>query len=335
MNLTMHSNLSSNTPCSKFGEVVNVSDSNPIPLPAIDRDDLLDGCDNFLEDLDSILDEIAISTSVSSSPSAMTDDTKKPRACRDLGALTSKEGEQKNPEKQTTSRLGLRERLESFLDVELLSREEESRVAEQESNKENTEIERPVEEPKKKLRSKRFKKKKKHHHRSEKIQKARHSPVVWVIEPGHNKNGTLRFKFTTDAGACLILRDDKEVLASIDIMRATSRNNTYFQVYSVEGKSSRVIKPDKISQTIKDIIAASKPKPQEEDILTIDAASAPRKRVGHRFFRFLLRRRWKRLVRRQVRIAVGDSGERTRFASMASPFAMIWKRFNRQDRAAV
>jgi hypothetical protein len=327
----MHSNYSSNTPCSKFGKVVNVADANEELLPVIDRDDFLAGHDDLLEDFDSILDEIAISNSISSSPSAMTDDTKKPSACRNLGTVTTKDDQKKNIEKGDTSRLRLRERSESFLDVEFLSREEDRGDAEEPSTKENAENIVPEKQPKRGLRSKRFKKKTR---RCQKIEKCCFSPVVWVIEPGYNNNGTLRFKFTTDAGACLILKDE-EALASIDIMRASSRNNTYFQVYSIEGNSSRVVKPAQIVPTMASIIAESKPKPEEEDALTIEAVPTSRKRTGHRFYRFLLRRRWKRLVRHQVRIAVGDSRGRTRFASLTNPFIRIWKRFPRRDRAAV
>lgn len=322
----MHSNYSSNTPCSKFGDVINVADANanPTPLPLFGHDDLVAESDNFIQDLDAMLDEIAISNSISSSPSAMTDDSKKPHACRDLRALAiAAEDKASHP--------GLRQRLESFLDVGL-ALEEGSRVV-QAPNKENAENEDPAKEPKRGRRSQRSQKKSKTR-RSKQTREATYSPVVWVIEPSHNKNGTLRFKFTTDAGACLILKGE-EVLASIDIMRAASRNNTYFQVYSVGGNSSRVVKPDKISKAMKDLIAESKPKAEEEDVLTIDASSPPRKRIGDRFFRFLLRRRWKQVVRRQVRIAVGDSVERARFESMTFPFAKIWKRFSRRDRTAV
>ncbi len=316
----MHSNHSTNARCSKFGSVINLSNKRKTPL--IDRDDVLKG--SFLNDRDILLDKIATNTSIASSPSAMThfeEEAKKPRACRDLRVLVREEKCEELNGTEPGACLGLRERLESYLDVELASQEEENEDMEP-GDKENMN----ANINKKNLRTHRSTKKARG---GQEIKKEEYSPVVWVIEPRYHKDGTLRFKFTTDAGACLILKD-KEALASIDMMKASARSNTYFQVYSLQGHYSRVMKPDRVSQTVIEMIAESKPTAQERDILT----NNPKRGLRHRFYRFLLRRRWKHLLRRKVCIAACDSNNCNRFVSMAVPFARIWRRTGRRNRTS-
>jgi len=320
----MNSRYASSTP-SKFGDVIHLNNTSNDPIPSIDPKIVFKGSTEF-NDADSMLDEIAVRTSIASSPSSMTlldDDPPKPRACRNLRALM------KNGKREKfKSRISPRNRLESFVDVELKEKEDEFAKG---SDKENVDTNDSTETTsKKRLRSTRFQKPQS----MKKAKNAEHSPVVWVIESSFNKDGTLRFKFTTDVGACLILKD-KEALESITIMKDSSRTNAYFQVYSTEGKESRVIKPDQISQAIEEIIAKSKPKLKEEDVLTSDAPAKTKRCIGHRFYRFLLRRRWKKLVRRQVRIATGESSKRRGLVSIILPFSLIWKRAGAKNRASV
>lgn len=301
------------------------------------------------DDDDTVLAEIAVRNSLSSSPSAMTDeDTQKPSAYRDLMALVKKP-----KPKPVLPHLGSRLRLESIVDVELGSKEKQDDAllvpptteGDSSMTTENDENHNPAgmiwPKTPRPRRERVFFKNRARRQAKKKFDEESYAPVVWVIEPGFNKNGTLRFKFTTDAGACLIL-NDTQALESIDIMKESSRAGTYyFQVFSIQGNSSRVVKPDQIAEAMSGIIADSKPIATEDDVLT--SGVPPNKRFGHRFFRFLLRRRWKNLIRRQVRIAMRGGGNfeadsrRSRFVSMASrPFVMLWKRFTtRRNRASL
>lgn len=327
----MLSPISSNTPGSKLGDVVHIGNKGSSPIPSIDPE-IIFAANPAFDDTDSMLHEISVrSASIASSPSSMTlveDDMNKPRACRDLRTLMTKDERGRNFVKLPTSRSIPRNRLESLVDIEHEDKDEDHPNGA--FDKENRAVNADANTSKKRFRSMLFQK-------AQSIKKAKHadhSPVVWVIEPSLNEDGTLRFKFTTDAGACLILRED-EALESIEIMKASSRTNAYFQVYCIEGKESRVIKPERISKAIEEIIAEMKPKLIEEDVLTAEASAKTKHWIGHRFYRFLLRRRWKKLVRRQIRIATGESRKGRRFVSMLFPYALVWKRLDRHNRTAV
>lgn len=253
------------------------------------------------------------------------DETHKPRGSRHLGVYVVNESSDKNLVKIQAERLGLRERLESYLDVEHGNQGSTSKGVDT-GDKEHVNNNSTNESKHKRYRSPQSKSIR----RGKKAKKEMYLPVVWVIQPGHNKDGTICFKFTTDAGAFLVLKDE-EALASLDIMKASSRSITYFQVYSLQGSSSRVMKPDRVAQAVNEIIAEAKPVPQQRDLVTY-GANTPRSGLRRRFYRFLLRRRWQRVVRRQIRIALGDTRECSGFASLASPFAKFWKRVRGRTR---
>ena len=322
----MQANASANMHCSKFGDVVNVSNDAHTPIPVVDQHELFDGV--LLEDLEIIFHEIAINRSLLSSPSTISqvdEETYRPRASRDLGVHVPTEKREKHLVKKSTERPGLRERLESYLDVEHGNQEVGCKTAAA-CDKENGNATSTNGNKHKRYRSQQSKSTR----HCKKVKKDMYLPVVWVIQPGHNKDGTIWFKFTTDGGAYLVLKDE-EALASLDIMKASSPSTTYFQVYSLHGSSSRVMKPDRVAQAVNDIIAEAKPIPEERDLVTFRPTTS-RHGLRRGFHRFMLRRRWQRVVRRQIRIAVGDTRECSGFAYLTSPLAKFWKRVCRRNR---
>jgi hypothetical protein len=102
-------------------------------------------------------------------------------------------------------------------------------------------------------------------------------PMVWVIQPTRrmnrnnkkkkvdNGNGesNIRFKFSTDFGACFYL-NEKESLEFIEILKKNSSKKLspysscrmYYQVYTMDSSESRVVKSDAISSLIQDIVIA-------------------------------------------------------------------------------
>jgi hypothetical protein len=104
-------------------------------------------------------------------------------------------------------------------------------------------------------------------------------PMVWVIQPTRRKNGNnsnkkkdsdrdveshIRFKFSTDFGACFYL-NEKESLEFTEILRKFSSKKLppyssckmYYQVYTMDSSESRVVKCDAISSLIQEIVIAA------------------------------------------------------------------------------
>eukprot|EP00429_Kryptoperidinium_foliaceum_P060616 CAMPEP_0176077744 /NCGR_PEP_ID=MMETSP0120_2-20121206/38875_1 /TAXON_ID=160619 /ORGANISM="Kryptoperidinium foliaceum, Strain CCMP 1326" /LENGTH=328 /DNA_ID=CAMNT_0017411483 /DNA_START=122 /DNA_END=1108 /DNA_ORIENTATION=+ len=315
--------LSSNT---RMSSIRDTEDFEEVAIPVIQLDTIFRDYD-LIADMDSVLNEIAIKNSMSTSPSNMTftdDDEeappRKPRGTRNLSELMPHQHVEKVPFGPSSS---TRQRLESTLDVEVQSRKSLKADA-LSANKENadsninvgdqptTQEEAPTDKVSRKKRG-----------RGKKNEKKTSPPVVWVIEPDHGKTGMLRFKFTTDAGACLVLKAE-EALASIDIMKESSRSNTYFQVYSIDRTSSRVMLPEQIERCMQEIAAESKP------TSTDDSLSAPKSGIAQRFYLFMLRRRWRKVVQEQVRIASGGSNKPSNFSSLTKPFTLLWNRMTRR-----
>jgi hypothetical protein len=327
----MQSQHSSNTPRHVlFGPVVDAT-TNMSPLPIINHTDLL-------EDLESFLDETAIFTSDTSSPSTMTvtDDEgrKKPRAIRNLGPLIDHQDDAKkttdishvNLGNRSNPRLRIGERIEPWLHVEVRSRGiPPKNTSDKDDEKENLAFKLTRDPPQKK-RGLFTKHDKKHRRQGKQDTKSSHSPVVWVVEPTYDKSHQLRLKFTTENGACLILKAE-EVLASLEIMQ--SRENTYFQVYSIDGTSSRVVGLEEIKLSMEEIVSESKPSLGEDDLLTTSSKAKDKGRLDRRFYRFLRRRRCNTKVRRQVRLA--DAGYRPAgVTGMGRPIATLWERITRR-----
>jgi hypothetical protein len=288
------------------------------PTPYTSPDDHRD----LLEDLDTILDEIAIFQSDTSSPSNMTftDDEgpKKPTGNRTPEALADREDVTKITAdnirvilgKGSTPRLHSRDRLESWVDVEV-----RSPAIGKTTEKENRAFNSTGDDNKTKQAILR------------KGKKSPDQPVVWVIEPTYDLKQNLRFKFTADHGACLTLKAG-EALESIEIMQEASRENTYFQVYSVDGTSSRVIRPQQIARSFNKIVSDSNPAPVD-DVLSGHSTAKDKNRLDRRFYRFLLRRRWRKLVRRQVRLA-NASHRPSRLRDIARRLAKLWDRMTQR-----
>ncbi|OEU10547.1 hypothetical protein FRACYDRAFT_247089 [Fragilariopsis cylindrus CCMP1102] len=104
-------------------------------------------------------------------------------------------------------------------------------------------------------------------------------PMVWTIQPTRRKNGNnsnkkkdsdkdveshIRFKFSTDFGACFYL-NEKESLEFIEILKKFSSKKLspyslckmYYQVYTIDSSESRVVKCDTISSLIHEIVIAT------------------------------------------------------------------------------
>jgi hypothetical protein len=250
------------------------------------------------------------------------------------------EEEQGKPRVMQTLRIGLRERLETYMEdldseivriyqeTEPIHHHEEVPVAGVDKDKSTM--------PSKSAREKKT--------NNSSIINNDDPPIVWVIEPGFDKNGTLRFKFSTDGGAYLILKDE-EAKQSVLTM-AESSYNIYFQVYSLqEGPRavSRIVTSDKISQVIQGIVVEGA---QQQPLCgqyetpaamheQLEDDNKDKKRPGDRLVRFVARRRrWKNLVGRQLGISIGDDipGKKTRAWLVLLPLLLIWKMFTRRSR---
>ena len=160
-------------------------------------------------------------------------------------------------------------------------------------------------------------------------------PLVWVVQPGYNSDGTLNFKITTDSGVCLILKH-KEAIESISILKeSASASTTFFQIYAIKSNVSKVIPADQVEKAFDEVVAQATPALEGDNVISPDSATKSKKRLGQRFYRFFVRRRWKALVRRQVGIAVGDSRKGARLFSTIFPLLLLWKAFQRRSRQTV
>lgn len=142
------------------------------------------------------------------------------------------------------------------------------------------------------------------------------STMVWDIQPLYDVDNaapdSLRFKFTTNTGACLILKV-YEALSWIAIMKKYSEKSscaTFFQVYSVDGRESLIASAEDIPSIMRKVFVGCQPELEVEDFMSGGAKTGPRgrrSRSGHRFIQYMRRRRCKRLIRRQVDIALGEA----------------------------
>jgi hypothetical protein len=304
---------------------------NGTVLPTISEEDaIMEAGTQFLEDMETILD------GTTSMPiTALEEYTTKPRACRDLTALMS-DRDRMDLLSQQTPRIGLRERLETYLEEEM-ARVYQEEIAGGRDEAATEKVDQKEGSRANKVTAggwltKKYGKDKQA--TSAATDQKEESPIVWVIEPGYSdKDRTLQFKFSTDVGACLFLKDI-EALESIEFMKETSRN-TFFQVYAIEGGVSRIIRPDKITEVMKEMLSVAKPSVDEEDTFTTAVKSEQRQkhRPDQRLIRYILRRRWKNLVRRQVGIAVGDASKRARGSLIFFPLLLVWKVLMRRSRA--
>ena len=309
----MHSNYAMNSGCEQGNFCSDPNFAGGCILPAIEEEDDFDGA-QLLDDIEVLLEG---SNNVPLKSILREEHGRRPRT--DLTALMH--GGQKLDLLQHTPTVGLRRRLESYLEEELARTYQEQF----ENDMQEEKVPDPdIMGPRRKTTVS-----------SQPNPKSDNDepPIVWVIEPGYDRQGTLRFKFSTDGGAYLILKDE-EAKESVIIMAASSRN-TFFQVYSLQGGISRILGSDQISQAIDDIVEEAKPELEEEDeihVLMPETDDNVKKRPGHRFIRYILRRRWKNLVRRQVGIAMGDARKKSHGWLVLLPIFLIWKMATRRSR---
>jgi hypothetical protein len=304
----MHSNYAMNSRCEQgnFYSDVNI-------LPAIEEEDDFDGT-QLLDDIEVLLEG---SNNVPLESILREEHGRRPRT--DLTALMH--GGREPDILQHTPAVGLRRRLESYLEEELArTYQEQFENDMQEEKVPDPDIMGPHRKPTASSQP---------NLKSDNDE----APIVWVIEPGYDRQGTLRFKFSTDGGAYLILKDE-EAKESVIIMAGSSRN-TFFQVYSLQGGVSRILGSDQISQAIDDIVEEAKPELEEEDEIHVfmpETDDNIKKSPGKRFIRYILRRRWKNLVRRQVGIAMGDARKKGHGWLVLLPIFLIWKMATRRSR---
>ena len=325
-------------------------------LPSINEDDNLDGS-QFLEDMDAILAGVIGTTTTSSHHGTTTAATvleechsfKKPTLPpRDLTALMSESdvvhlvGQQHQQQQpQQTPRNALRARLDVFLSERTLENCHKQAVA---SSK------KCMKDP------------------DDGIVKY-DSFMVWSIRlvDDLQKADRLLFKFTTDYGACFILKK-KHAIDFIDILKKYSKKygcTVFYQVYAKNEQLSRIVKNDAISNLVDEIISQAddsksntvqeenQPPPQEQppqeqaqDRSTTpdngtndgggDQATNPHNSNNRtlvlRFKRYMNRRRLKNLIRQQIGIAIGKAKQSSRGRSLLFlPLRMIWKYCTRNN----
>ena len=309
-------------------------DTTTPSLPRVDHD-------NILDDLDSILDGIAIFKSDTSSPITITfDDDQgqtRPTANRNLVAFGDLQNDTKNSlknrhdtlENTCKKRLSIHERLGSILGSNVRSFESQKQVMIDKRGKTEKAAFNPSGDPIWKKRRYQKRSGKKHPGNVQVDMLSPHSPVVWVVEPTYeDSHNLLHFKFTTDHGATLTLKAE-EAAIGIQVMQEETRGNTYFQVYSLDGTSSRVIGPKQIARSMEEIVCDSKSSLNEDDLMPTSRRVERENRLDRRFYRLLLRRRCKNRVRRQTRIAINGKSA-LRLAEMTRPFATLWERMSRR-----
>lgn len=85
--------------------------------------------------------------------------------------------------------------------------------------------------------------------------------IVWVLQPTV-RNGKIKFKFSTDFGACFLIKKD-ELIEFLEIMKffcendknSSLRCNAFYQVYTMDKRRSRVIKADAVSSHIEEMMS--------------------------------------------------------------------------------
>ena len=306
----MHSNYAANSRCEE--EHFTVGPSFVVGrnvLPTIEEESDLDGT-QYLEDIELLLEgstDMAV-------PLVLDEVHHGHRSRHDLTLLMSERDKVDLLQHQCPT-IGLRQRLEIHLE-EALSRANQERFTNDEHNDEET------------ARASNDG----HKSSSDHTCKGKETvpPIVWVIQPGFDTSGGLRFKFSTDSGAYLLLKEE-EARESVVIM-ATSSRNTFFQVYSLQGAVSRIVKRNEISKVIEEIVVEAKPMLEDDGDQILEVGSKTKKGPGQRLFRYMVRRRWKNVVRRQVGIAMGNDMKRARGWLVFFPILLVWKFLTRRSR---
>jgi len=139
--------------------------------------------------------------------------------------------------------------------------------------------------------------------------------TVWEVQPIDSEEifGRVLFRFTTEHGACFHLKykDAIELVEIINKKSAKSGCDVFYQVYAVDGIESSIVRRDRITELLQEMISKLQPPiPFEHgEELVYDNANVEKdpstrgltKHIHH----YLNRRRVKKLIRRQTGISLG------------------------------
>ena len=270
----------------------------------------MEGTNQFLEDMELILAE-----SSSDSPiTILEEDLAMTMPSRDTPeALVQQTQEQ--PENAVASQrlLELRNRLEKFL-VEEMAEVDKKEV---QSIEEPKELLKEVNGTEPQLQRSVGEAKNVQEHTSEEAKDDEmDSRTVWIVEPGFDTGDfVFRFKLRSDDrannGSSFIVKGT-EAHETVKIIKKAYKNvQLYFQVHTIGGGVSRIVQPDKINQIVKEMLTDEKPSiEKDEDAVSPEKFDVEKKvthRPGTRLLHYVISRRRKALVRRQVlNIAAGS-----------------------------
>jgi hypothetical protein len=156
-------------------------------------------------------------------------------------------------------------------------------------------------------------------------------PAVWDIEPGINSDGSIRFKFSTTGGACLILTHD-EAFETVKVIAEESDQAISFKFHSDDRSESTIVPKEAIFQILHDISRGCGPPLDKRSIFSVTTVtsrspgSKATREPWQRLIRGIRHRRWKNGIRRRVRAATVDTAPEgtTRPRGRFLPFPIRW-----------
>ena len=135
-------------------------------------------------------------------------------------------------------------------------------------------------------------------------------PVVWVVRPSVDAHAHIRFKFSSEGGAMFVLKAH-EAQESLELLCDPSCN-TFFQLYSIDGATFETVSNDKISSALDTLIRQQSQPGSPDDVedeahvpTQVDDRMKMKRGPVRRIFHHLVRKRWRKVVRRQVSLAMG------------------------------
>ena len=274
----------------------------------------------FLEDMESILSGVSTSSNAGprSDSTLSTIDSElqnyeKPRLSRTLTDLLSEDEFDVFVVGQRTRRSTLRERMETYMSSRTL------REAQGPSSYHS--LEDALDEAGKAI----DKKSKENDHKNF---------LVWDVQPEDCEKyfGRCLFKFSTHFGACFLLKY-KHAVEFVQVMRKLSKKRrckAFYRIYNVDGSLSTLVKQDEIERALEHTINRMQPPPYDEDgnevVDTANIIMKPSELTTlKRIARYLERRRFRKVIRRQVGFAIGRF-KKTRGRLFFAPFQLIWKK---------
>jgi hypothetical protein len=158
--------------------------------------------------------------------------------------------------------------------------------------------------------------------------------LVWEVQPEdcEEKFGRILFKFSTHFGACFLLKYKHavEFVQIMDKLTKKRRCKSFYQIFNTDGSKSTLVKQDEIARVLEHTINRLQPPPVDEDgNEMVDSANVIKRpsELGtiKRVDRYMNRRRFKKVIRRQVGFAVGRF-KKTRGRLFFAPFQLLWKK---------